>query len=111
MLILEACYNLVKECRPLNIRQNIGTHLASIKKKKKKVFHALWGNVKLSHACQVKVNAGEGQAHVFISIILHNNTGRFCKGQKKKKKNRREKTYVMKGHPVTGIHIWRNVYS
>lgn len=83
----------------------MGTHLASIKT----VFHPLRGNVRLSHACQVKVNAREGQTYVFISIILHNNTDfffpfSFLQGTKK------EKTDVIKGHPVAGIHIWRNVY-
>lgn len=58
--------------------------------------------MKLSHVCQVKVNAGEGQTYVFISIILHNNTGPFYKGQKK-----RGKTDVIKGHPATGFHIWK----
>lgn len=63
-------------------RQDVGTHMASIKT----VLHPLWGNVKLSHACQVKVNAAEGQTFVFISIILHNNTYFFFfffKGQKR----------------------------
>lgn len=76
----------------------MGTHLASIKT----VFYSRCGNVKLSHACQVKVNAAEGQTYVFISIILHNNTD-FARDKK-------EKTDVIKGHPVAGIHIWSNVY-
>ena len=88
-----------REFCPENISQNVGTHLASIKT----VFQPPWGNVKLSHACQVKVNAGEGQTYVFISIILHNNTAILARDTK-------EKTDVIKGHSVTGIHIWRNVY-
>lgn len=44
------------------------------------------GNVKLSHASQVKVNAREGQTCVFISIILHNNMACvFLRGTKKRK--------------------------
>jgi len=74
----------------------MGTHLASIKT----VFQPLCGNVKLSHACQVKVNTAEGHTYVFISIILHNNTDIFLCAKDKK-----EKTDVIKGHPVAGIHI------
>lgn len=58
-----------------------------------------------SPVIQVKVNATEGQTYVFISIILHNNTGFFLVRHKK------GKTDVIKGHPVACVHIWKNVYK
>ena len=86
------------------ISQDVGMHLASIKT----VFHPLLGNVRLSHACQVNVNAGKGQTYVFMSIILHNNAASFFSFFFTRDK--KEKTDVIKGHPVASNHIWRNVY-
>lgn len=59
------------------------------------------------------MNAEEGQTHVFIGITLHNNTTTcflfflfFLFLQVVQK----EKTDVIKGHNLTDIFIWKNVY-
>lgn len=59
-----------------------------------------------SRVIQVKVNASEGQTYVFISIILHNNTGFFRGGLRHKK----GKTDVIKGHPVACVHIFGKMF-
>lgn len=57
-----------------------------------------------SRVIQVKVNASEGQTYVFISIILHNNTGFFGGGglEAQKRENRCNKRSPSGMRPYLG---------
>lgn len=86
--------------------QDMGTHLASIKA----VSQPPRRNVRWVMLARWRWTQEKGQTYVFISIILHNNTGFYFFLFFLWPGTIKEKTDVIKGHPVAGIHIWRNVY-